>query len=77
MIDAEKVRQAIAAFLKKPAEKVLDPVPLADLVTESFVLVEMVIELQESFGVRFNQEDLNKVKTVGDLLGLIESRASS
>lgn len=71
MTDREEVRGAIARFLKKPIEKTADETLLADLVQESFVLVEMVIELQESFHVRFGQAELSGVKTVGDLLDLV------
>jgi acyl carrier protein len=44
-------------------------------VAESFVLVEMAIELQEEFHVRLLQEDLNGVRTVADLTRLVASRA--
>jgi acyl carrier protein len=73
--DREGIRAAIAAFVKKPPSKVGDDVALMDLVQESFVLVEMVIELQESFSVRFGQQDLSAVKSVGDLIELVERRA--
>ena len=75
MIDAARVKEEIAATLRKPVAKLDDQVALTDLVQESFALVEMVIELQETFSVRFGQEDLNAVKTVGDLVALVRSRA--
>jgi acyl carrier protein len=75
MAGRDSIRGAIATFVKKPPAKVGDDVALMDLVQESFVLVEMVIELQESFSVRFGQEDLSAVKTVGDLIDLVERRA--
>jgi acyl carrier protein len=76
MIQEDRIRAAIAAFLKQPVEKVSDGIPLTDLVHESFVLVEMVIDLQETFGVRFGQEDLQAVRTVGDLVALIQERSA-
>ncbi len=71
----QRVREAIAAFVKRPMAAVRDDTVLTDLVTESFVLVEMVIELQETFGVRLLQEDLQDVKTVGELLRVFERKA--
>ncbi len=53
---------------------VLDGAVLTDLVNSSFLLVEMVIELQEEFDVRFQQADMNEVATVGQLLDLVDSR---
>lgn len=77
MADRESIRGEIAKFVKKPAAKIGDGVALLDLVQESFVLVEMVIDLQETFSVRFGQEDLSAVKTVGDLIDLVERRVSA
>lgn len=71
----ESVRRRIAEILRQPLEKVADATELIDLVAESFVLVEMVIELQEEFHVRLLQEDLNGVRTVADLTRLVASRA--
>jgi acyl carrier protein len=73
MTNDDGIRKAIAGFVKKPIEKLADDTLLTDLVQESFVLVEMVIDLQETFGARFGQDDLAKVSTVGDLIGLVRS----
>ena len=74
MPEREEIRAEIAKFTRKPPAKVGDGVALMDLVQESFVLVEMVIDLQETFSVRFGQEDLSAVKTVGDLIDLVGRR---
>ncbi|MGA9767685.1 MAG: phosphopantetheine-binding protein [Blastocatellia bacterium] len=76
MLDRNKVKEKIADHLRLPFSKVEDDIALTSLVTESFALVEMVIELQEEFGIRLVQEDLKNVKTVGDLTELFESRAN-
>ena len=72
----ESVRRRIAEILRQPLEKVANETELIDLVAESFVLVEMAIELQEEFHVRLLQEDLNRVRTVADLTRLVASRAA-
>jgi len=72
--DRETIRGEIAKFVKKPAAAIADGVELVELVQESFVLVELVIELQETFSVRFGQEDLSAVRTVGDLIDLVLDR---
>lgn len=48
--------------------------PLFSLTSSSFRVVELVIELQEEFGVSFRQDDMNGVDTVGDLVGLVATR---
>jgi acyl carrier protein len=74
MSNRERVRDKIAEILGHTSEMVLDDAELTSLVNSSFLLVEMVIELQEEFDVRFQQVDMNEVATVGQLLDLVESR---
>jgi len=68
MIDPGAVRAKIAAFLKVPRERLEDAATLTDLVHEAFLLIQLVIELQEEFNARLVQEDLKDVKTVQDLV---------
>jgi acyl carrier protein len=74
MSNRERVRDKIAEILGHTSEMVLDDAELTSLVNSSFLLVEMVIELQEEFDVRFQQVDMNEVASVGQLLDLVESR---
>lgn len=71
----EEVIVRIAEVLGVPAARVRPEVALADLVAESYPLVEMAIELQDDYDVIFTQADLSAVSTVGDLAELVRSRA--
>ena len=71
------VKTRIAEVLNISADRVSEETNLKDLVSDSFLLVEMAIELQEDFQVRFSQEDLKVVHTVQDLIALIENNLSS
>ena len=75
MIDKNAVKEQIATFLKQPISRLQDDALLTSLVVESFILVEMIIELQDAFSLRLVQEDMKHVKTVGDLTELFVSRA--
>ena len=70
MSNKERVREKIAEILGHTSEMVLDDAVLTDLVNSSFLLVEMVIELQEEFDIRFQQADLTSLTSVGQLLDL-------
>ena len=70
----ETVRARMAEVLGSTPDDVRDDAVLTDLVNSSFLLVEMIIELQEEFDVRFQQSDLAEVVNVGQLLDLVESR---
>jgi acyl carrier protein len=74
MIAGEAVRERISTFLRLAPGKAVDSAVLTDLVAESFVLVQLVIDLQEEFGVRLSGEDLRDVRTVGDLILAVTSR---
>jgi acyl carrier protein len=75
MVSKAFVKEQIATFLKAPAITLREDMPLNSLIADSFMVVEMMIELQELCGVRFQQDDLREVKTLGDLTSLIETRA--
>jgi acyl carrier protein len=78
MTDAmRRLVEKIAEITRRPSEDVRGDRPLRELVQDSFSLVEMVIELQETFSVQINQSDFARVVTVGDLITLFESRLSA
>ncbi len=76
-IKSEEIKNRIAEVLAVSVERFNNETILKDLVTDSFLLVEMAIELQEDFQVRFSQEDLKKIGTIGDLIFLIKNKKSN
>ena len=70
----EEICARIAEALGVRTERVTPEVPLTDLVSDSYRLVEMAIELQEDYDVVFTQADLSRVTTVGDLTELVLDR---
>lgn len=74
-VTADKIKTKMSSLLRQPVSKLQDDAVLTDLVTQSLLLIEMVIELQEEFNVRLVQDDLKNVKTVGDLIRVIQSKA--
>jgi len=76
-ITPDLIKERIARSLHVSRTKLVDSALVSDVVTESFAVVEMVIDLQEEFGIRLGQEDLKTLKTIGDLTALIVERARS
>lgn len=66
----EAVRTLIVEILDLPTEKAGDTTELASLVHNSFLLVELIIELQETFDVRFGQAEMQAVRSIGQLIDL-------
>lgn len=75
MLTKEKMKSAICEFLKLPAEKLTDDAILTEVVNESFILVEMVMYLQDEFHVRIIQNDLRNVRTVGELIEVFVAKS--
>lgn len=71
----EEIMGRIAATLGAEGSCVRPDVALADLVSESYRLVELAIELQDDYDVIFTQADLSAISTVADLAELVRSRA--
>ncbi len=75
-------RDIVKAFMAKqlniPVSKLADESSnLTDLVHESFILIELVIALQEEFKVRLIQEDLQEVKSLGQLLDVLQKKKNN
>jgi acyl carrier protein len=71
MMSPAAVKRRMAAFLRQPEERLSDEAALASLVHESFVLIQLVMDLQEEFGARLMQDDLREVTTVGELIAQV------
>ena len=73
--ETDEVLARVAEVLGVARARVRPEVELADLVSDSYRLVEMAIELQDDYDVIFSQADLAGVTTVGDLAELVRSRS--
>jgi acyl carrier protein len=66
----EQIRSRIGEIIGQPLDKLQDQTALVDLIINSFLLVELIIDLQEEFDARFGQAEMQDVTTVGQLLDL-------
>jgi acyl carrier protein/4'-phosphopantetheinyl transferase EntD len=65
------VAERVSATLNVPVERLTPRTTLRDLPADSFLLVEMAIDLQEEFGTVFGQRELREVATLGELAALV------
>ncbi len=73
MDNFEKVRDIIAEQLSiDPAQIVPEATFTEDLGADSLDAVEMVMAVEEEFDISVPDEALESIKTVGDLLALVE-----
>lgn len=72
-MDFEKVRDIIVETLSCDAEQVTMEATLAeDLGADSLASVELVMALEEATDIKIDDEDLPKLKTVGDIVKYLE-----
>jgi len=74
----EKVKEIIAEQLGVKKEEVTDNAKfIDDLGADSLDTVELVMALEEEFGVEIPDEDAEKMVTVGEAIKYIEQKASN
>jgi acyl carrier protein len=75
----EKVVAILKPFVKSPealAGVSMETSILKDLKVNSARLVDVVLEIEDTFGIEVKDEDADKVKTVGDAVNLIMAAKS-
>lgn len=75
MSNEQQIKERMSEILNQPRDALTNEAELTSLVTSSFVLIEMIIELQEELGVRFSQADMQEVSTIGQLVELFVERS--
>ncbi len=69
----EKLLKILAEQLDMETSELTDDKSfMDDLDMDSLDMVEMTVELEQELGVSFEQEQLAEIKTIGDLVALIE-----
>jgi len=73
MATIDKVKEVISQQLNKPIEEIAEDKEIVkDLGADSLDVVEMLMNLEEEFNVTVSEEDAVNIKTVGDIVKLIE-----
>ena len=75
-VSQDKIRQIIADQLGVKKDEVTDSAKFVDdLGADSLDTVELVMALEEEFGIEIPDEEAEKLVTVGDALRYIEEKA--
>ncbi|MBN1871842.1 MAG: acyl carrier protein [Candidatus Omnitrophica bacterium] len=78
MAVGEKVKEIIAEQLGVKKEEVTEEAKfIDDLGADSLDTVELVMALEEEFGIEIPDEDAEKMVTVGEAIKYIEQKASN
>ena len=72
----EKVQAIIADQLDIDADKINENTSLSeDLGADSLDIVEMMMSIEEEFGIEINDDDAKEFKVIADLIAYIDARA--
>ena len=75
---SEKVKELIVKQLAVAPDQVTDDARFVeDLNADSLDIVELIMALEEEFGSEIPDEDAENLKTVGDAIKYIESKAAA
>lgn len=75
MITSEKIKEMIAKQLNKPVSDVTDEKDVVkDLGADSLDVVEMLMNFEEEFNISVPESEAVKIKTVGDIVKLINEK---
>ena len=74
MITIDKVKELISAQLNKPIDEILEEKEVVkDLGADSLDVVEMLMSLEEEFGISVDEDKAATIRTVADVVALIEN----
>jgi len=78
-VDVEaKVKEIICSQLEVSPDKVKGAASFTeDLKADSLAVVELVLALEEAFGIEIPDEDTEQIKTVDDAINYIKSHSKS
>ena len=75
---AEQVRRIIAEQLMVDIEEVTDDASFVeDLGADSLDTVEMIMEIEDEFGIEIPDEDAEKIQTVGQAIEYIKQKVEA
>lgn len=71
----EKVKKLVSAQLSKPVESIADEAKLIeDLGADSLDVVEMLMTLEQEFGVTISDEETANMTTIKEIADMIDSK---
>lgn len=71
----EKVREHLSAELEVPLEQISEATRMReDLDADSLDLYELVMELEDTYGISVSEEEAADIETVGDAVDFVAGR---
>lgn len=75
MMELDKIKKILVEQLDVDEEAIKPETTIEELGADSLDLVEMIMNLEEEFGIQIEDEDMDDLKTVGDIIDYIKSKS--
>jgi acyl carrier protein len=76
LVDFDQMARHISSLVSVPVARLTPETTITELTPDSFMFVEMAVDLQEEYDVVLTQHDLKDLRTLGDLASLLQRRQS-
>ncbi|MBH5335528.1 acyl carrier protein [Streptomyces pactum] len=74
-LEKEELRKVVAEALDVPADKVTDTANFTDeLGVDSLMSLEVMVQVEENYGVKLTEEELRSFGTFQDVYDLLQTR---
>ncbi len=73
----DKVKKIVAEQLEVDIEKLTVETTFEEIDADSLDIVELVMALEEEFDLEISDQEIENIKSVGDVIRYIESKVSS
>jgi acyl carrier protein len=70
----QEIYELAASVLEVPLATIHPDTRFEDYQMDSLAMVEFIFAVQERYGVDFETAEFDKLKTLGDLIGAVESK---
>ena len=72
----EKIREVLAERIGIEKEKItMESSIVGDLNIDSIGMIDLIMELEDEYGIEFDEDDADKIKTIGDVVEYIQKNA--
>lgn len=72
----EKIREVLAERIGIDKEKItMESSIVGDLNIDSIGMIDLIMELEDEYGIEFDEDDADKIKTIGDVVEYIQKNA--
>ena len=72
----EKIREVVAGYMGMRVSDINDEQSFLDISMDSLTLLKIIIELEQVFNIRIENDEIVEIRTILDILNLMEKKIS-